>query len=151
MRGTRLLGRLESQRGGESHHAGTDGDWVEGKTVFFSNQTQTTMLPQSFQSPTSIFAPVLSSPSSLCDVPNVVTLCPACYAWGLLSPAWSYTCHSSQTSLEVLSIVVLVKKSYILFSFKSSAINVSYVKIFFPMASQLKSSALCLGVTVHSN
>ena len=108
------LGRLESERGGESLHAGVGGGWVEGKTVFFSNQTQNTMLPQSFKSPKSIFAPVLSSPSSLCDVPNVVTLCPACYAWGLLSPAWSYTCLSSQTSLEVLSIVVLVKKSCIL-------------------------------------
>ena len=78
VRGTRLLGRLESQRGGESLHAGAGGGWVEGKTVFVSNQTQTTMLPQSFQSSLSTFAPVKSSPSSLC---------PSCYAWGLLSPA----------------------------------------------------------------
>ena len=81
MRGTRLLGRLESQRGGESHHSGAGRDWVEGGTVFFSNQNQTTMLPQSFQSPKSTFAPVMSSPSSLCG--NVVTRCPTCYAWGL--------------------------------------------------------------------
>ena len=66
VRGTRLLGRLESQRGGESLHAGAGGGWVEGNTVFFSNQTQTTMLPQSFQSPMPTFAPVKSSPSSLC-------------------------------------------------------------------------------------
>ena len=78
VRGTRLLGRLESQRGGESFHTGAGGGWVEGKTVFVSNQTQTTMLPQSFQSSLSTFAPVKSSPSSLC---------PSCYAWGLLSPA----------------------------------------------------------------
>ena len=66
VRGTRLLGRLESQRGGESLHAGAGGGWVEGKTVFVSNQTQTTMLPQSFQSPMPTFAPVKSSSSSLC-------------------------------------------------------------------------------------
>ena len=78
VRGTRLLGRLESQRGGESLHAGAGRGWVEGKTVFVSNQTQTTMLPQSFQLPLSTFAPVKSSPSSLC---------PSCYAWGLSSPA----------------------------------------------------------------
>ena len=78
VRGTRLLGRLESQRGGESFHTGAGGGWVEGKTVFVSNQTQTTMLPQSFQSSLSSFAPVKSSPSSLC---------PSCYAWGLSSPA----------------------------------------------------------------
>ena len=78
VRGTRLLGRLESQRGEESLHAGAGEGWVEGKTVFVSNQTQTTMLPQSFQSSLSTFAPVKSSPSSLC---------PSCYAWGLLSPA----------------------------------------------------------------
>ena len=78
VRGTRLLGRLESQRGGESFHTGAGEGWVEGKTVFVSNQTQTTMLPQSFQSSLSTFAPVKSSPSSLC---------PSCYAWGLLSPA----------------------------------------------------------------
>ena len=78
VRGTRLLGRLESQRGGESFHTGAGEGWVEGKTVFVSNQTQTTMLPQSFQSSLSTFAPVKSSPSSLC---------PSCYAWGLSSPA----------------------------------------------------------------
>ena len=78
VRGTRLLGRLESQRGGESFHTGAGGGWVEGKTVFVSNQTQTTMLPQSFQSSLPTFAPVKSSPSSLC---------PSCYAWGLSSPA----------------------------------------------------------------
>ena len=78
VRGTRLLGRLESQRGGESFHTGAGGGWVEGRTVFVSNQTQTTMLPQSFQSSLSTFAPVKSSPSSLC---------PSCYAWGLSSPA----------------------------------------------------------------
>ena len=78
VRGTRLLGRLESQRGGESLHTGAGGGWVEGKTVFVSNQTQTTMLPQSFQSSLPTFAPVKSSPSSLC---------PSCYAWGLSSPA----------------------------------------------------------------
>ena len=78
VRGTRLLGRLESQRGGESFHTGAGGGWVEGRTVFVSNQTQTTMLPQSFQSSLPAFAPVKSSPSSLC---------PSCYAWGLLSPA----------------------------------------------------------------
>ena len=78
VRGTRLLGRLESQRGGESLHAGAGGGWVEGKTVFVSNQTQTTMLPQSFQLSLPTFAPVKSSPSSLC---------PSCYAWGLSSPA----------------------------------------------------------------
>ena len=79
LRGTRLLGRLESQwGGGESLHAGASDGWVEGKTVFFSNQTQTTMLPQSFQSPMPTFAPVKSPTSSLC---------PACYAWGLSSPA----------------------------------------------------------------
>ena len=78
VRGTRLLGRLESQRGGESFHTGAGGGWVEGKTVFVSNQTQTTMLPQSFQSSLPAFAPVKSSPSSLC---------PSCYAWGLSSPA----------------------------------------------------------------
>ena len=89
MRGTRLLGRLEGQDGGIIH-AGSGGSWVEGKTVFVSNQTQTSMLPQSFQSPMSTFAPVGSSPSIDCggrlDVPNVVTLCPACRAWGLLTP-----------------------------------------------------------------
>ena len=78
VRGTRLLGRLESQRGGESLHTGAGGGWVEGKTVFVSNQTQTTMLPQSFQLSLPTFAPVKSSPSSLC---------PSCYAWGLSSPA----------------------------------------------------------------
>ena len=78
VRGTRLLGRLESQRGGESFHTGAGEGWVEGKTVFVSNQTQTTMLPQSFQSSLPTFAPVKSSPSSLC---------PSCYAWGLSSPA----------------------------------------------------------------
>ena len=78
VRGTRLMGRLESQRGGESLHAGAGRGWVEGKTVFVSNQTQTTMLPQSIQSPMSTCAPVKSSPSNLC---------PACYAWGLSSPA----------------------------------------------------------------
>ena len=78
VRGTRLLGRLESQRGGESFHTGAGEGWVEGKTVFVSNQTQTTMLPQSFQSSLPTFAPVKSLPSSLC---------PSCYAWGLSSPA----------------------------------------------------------------
>ena len=78
VRGTRLMGRLESQRGGESFHTGAGGGWVEGKTVFVSNQTQTTMLPQSFQSSLPTFAPVKSSPSSLC---------PSCYAWGLSSLA----------------------------------------------------------------
>ena len=79
LRGTRLLGRLESQwGGGESLHAGASDGWVEGRTVFISNQTQTTMLPQSFQSPMPTFAPVKSPTSSLC---------PACYAWGLSSPA----------------------------------------------------------------
>ena len=78
VRGTRLLGRLESQRGGESFHTGAIGGWVEGKTVFVSNQNQTSMLPQSFQSSLPTFAPVKSSPSSLC---------PSCYAWGLSSPA----------------------------------------------------------------
>ena len=78
VRGTRLLGRLESQRGGDSFHTGAGGGWVEGKTVFVSNQTQTTMLPQSFQSSLPTFAPVKSSPSSLC---------PSCYAWGLSSLA----------------------------------------------------------------
>ena len=78
VRGTRLLGRLESQRGGESFHTGAGEGWVEGKTVFVSNQTQTTMLPQSFQLSLPTFAPVKSSPSSLC---------PSCYAWGLSSPA----------------------------------------------------------------
>ena len=90
MRGTRLLGRLEGQDGGGIIHAGSGGSWMEGKTVFVSNQTQTSMLPQSFQSPMSTFAPVASSPSSDCrgrwDVPNVVTLCPACRVWGLLTP-----------------------------------------------------------------
>ena len=90
MRGTRLLGRLEGQDGGGIIHAGSGGSWMEGKTVFVSNQTQTSMLPQSFQSPMSTFAPVASSPSIDCrgrlDVPNVVTLCPACRAWGLLTP-----------------------------------------------------------------
>ena len=91
MRGTRLLGRLEGQgQGGGIIHAGSGGSWVEGKTVFVSNQNQTSMLPQSFQSPMSTFAPVGSSPSIDCggrlDVPNVVTLCPACRAWGLLTP-----------------------------------------------------------------
>ena len=88
MRGTRLLGRLEGQDGGIIH-AGSGGSWVEGKTVFVSNQNQTSMLPQSFQSPMLTFAPVGSSPSIDCggrlDVPNVVTLCPACRAWGLLT------------------------------------------------------------------
>ena len=79
LRGTRLLGRLESQwGGGESLHAGASDGWVEGKTVFISNQTQTTMLPQSFQSPMPTFAPVKSPTSSLC---------PACYAWGFSSAA----------------------------------------------------------------
>ena len=90
MRGTRLLGRLEGQDRGGIIRAGSGGSWMEGKTVFVSNQTQTSMLPQSFQSPMSTFAPVVSSPSSDCrgrlDVPNVVTLCPACRAWGLLTP-----------------------------------------------------------------
>ena len=78
MRGTRLLGRLEGQDRGRITHAGSGGSWVEGKTVFVSNQTQTTMLPQSFQSSLPTFAPVKSSPSSLC---------PSCYARGLSSPA----------------------------------------------------------------
>ena len=90
MRGTRLLGRLEGQDRGRITHAGSGGSWVEGKTVFVSNQTQTSMLPQLFQSPMSTFAPVVSSPSSDCrgrlDVPNVVTLCPACRVWGLFTP-----------------------------------------------------------------
>ena len=93
MRGTRLLGRLEGQDGGGIIHAGSGGSWMEGKTVFVSNQTKTSMLPQSFKPSMSTFAPVMSSPSTLGDcgtrfgVPNVVTLCPTCHAWGLLSPA----------------------------------------------------------------
>ena len=108
MRGTRLLDRLESRQfevedhllngrqqeeGGEIVCASAKGSWVEGKTVFVSNQTQTSMLPQSFKPSMSTFAPVMSSPSTLGDcgtrfgVPNVVTLCPTCHAWGLLSPA----------------------------------------------------------------
>ena len=90
MRGTRLLERLEGQEGGGIVHAGSGESWVEGNTVFVSNQTLTSMLPQSFQSPMSTLAPVVSSPLSNCggrlDVPNVVTLCPACHAWGLLTP-----------------------------------------------------------------
>ena len=74
VRGTRLLERLESQRGGESFHTGAGEGWVEGKTVFVSNQTQTTMLPQSFQSSLPTFAPVKSLPSSFCL---------SCYARGL--------------------------------------------------------------------
>ena len=109
MRGTRLLDRLESRQlevedhlygrqqdgggGGIVVCAGAKGSWVEGKTVFVSNQTQTSMLPQSFKPSMSTFAPVMSSPSTsgACgtrfNVPNVVTLCPTCHAWGLLTRA----------------------------------------------------------------
>ena len=83
MRGTRLLGRLESQEGGEIH-TGAGGCWVEGRSVFFSNHSQTSMLPQPFQSPMSTHAPVMYSPSSHCGI--VATFCPACHAWGLLTP-----------------------------------------------------------------
>ena len=85
MRGTRLLGRLESREGGDIH-GGAGGCWGKGKTVFFSNQTQTSMLPQSIQSPMLTSASVVSSPyNSNCG--NVVTLCPACLGWGHLTPA----------------------------------------------------------------
>ena len=109
MRGTRLLDRLESRQlevedhlngrqqdgggGGIVVCAGAKGSWVEGKTVFVSNQTQTSMLPQSFKPSMSTFAPVMSAPSTsgACgtrfNVPNVVTLCPTCHAWGLLTRA----------------------------------------------------------------
>ena len=102
MRGTRLLDRLESRQlevedhlygrqqdgggGGIVVCAGAKGSWVEGKTVFVSNQTQTSMLPQSIQSPMLTSASVVSSPyNSNCG--NVVTLCPACLGCGHLTPA----------------------------------------------------------------
>ena len=90
LRGTRLQGRLESQRE-EENHTSAGGSWVEGRTVFVSNHTQNSMLPQPFQSPMSTFAPVMPSPSSYCgsklSFPNVVTFCPSCHARGLLTPA----------------------------------------------------------------
>ena len=86
LRGTRLQGRLESQRA-EENHASVGGSWVEGRAVFFSNNTQNSMLPQPFQSSMSTFAPVMPSPSSKSSFPNVVTFCPSCHARGLLTPA----------------------------------------------------------------
>ena len=86
LRGTRLQGRLESQRE-EENHTSAGGSWVEGRTVFVSNHTQNSMLPQPFQSPMSTFAPVMPSPSSKLSFPNVVTFCPSCHARGLLTPA----------------------------------------------------------------
>ena len=55
------------------------GSWVEGRTVFVSNHTQNSMLPQPFQSPMSTFATVMPSPSSHCgsklSFPNALQFC----------------------------------------------------------------------------
>ena len=71
----------------QENHTSAGGSWVEGRTVFVSNHTQNSMLPQPFQSPMSTFAPVMPSPSSKLSFPNVVTFCPSCHARGLLTPA----------------------------------------------------------------
>ena len=84
--GTRLQGRLESRRE-EENHASAGSSWVEGRTVFVSNHSQNSMLPQPFHSPMPTFAPVMPSPSSKLSFPNVVTFCPSCHARGLLTPA----------------------------------------------------------------
>ena len=67
------------------------GSWVEGRTVFVSNHTQNSMLPQPFHSPMPTFAPVMPSPFSYCEsklsFPNVSTFCPSCHARGFLTPA----------------------------------------------------------------
>ena len=46
--GHQTPGETGESEGGEILPAGAGGGWVEGKTVFISNETQTTMLPLSF-------------------------------------------------------------------------------------------------------
>ena len=75
---TRLIKRLDVQSE-DVEDSGVEGDRVVEKTVFSSNKTQTTMLPQFLKSPMSSFVPVTSSPSrtscSGCrlDVPTAPT------------------------------------------------------------------------------